>query len=158
MHATLSRESAVPVRQATEGEWIEPGHVYLAPSDEHLVMAQEHLHLSREPHQDHWRPAIDALFRSAAHVYRSRVIGIVLSGMLHDGTAGLAAIKQHGGIAIVQDPADAQYPAMPRSSLRSVAVDYTVPAKEIAPLFARLMNVTDSAYDPRTPDAAYCAS
>jgi two-component system chemotaxis response regulator CheB len=92
----------------------------------------------RGPKENRHRPAIDPLFRSAARSYGTRTVGIVLSGMLDDGTAGLMAIKRRGGLAIVQRPSEALYPSMPQSALNHVHVDYCLPIDEIGPLLVSL--------------------
>jgi|SRR5882724_1676203 len=119
---------------------IEMGNIYVAPPDHHLLIEQGLIRVVRGPKENRHRPAIDALFRSAAIAYGAQVVGVVLTGALDDGTAGLLAIKQRNGIAIVQDPNDAIYPDMPRSALKHVAVDYCVPIAEIGPLLVRLVN------------------
>ena len=136
--AILARGAHGPVVHAKDGEPIRYGHVYVAPPDHHLIVKEEHVHLSRGPRENGMRPASDTLFRSAASSCGSRVIGVVLSGMLNDGTAGLLAIKHCGGLAVVQDPDDAMYPQMPRSALANVEVDHCVPAAQMGALLARL--------------------
>src|SRR5262245_18024444 len=134
----LSRTGQIPAKHPIDNEPIRPGHIYVAPPDFHLLLRNGKIRLVRSPKENSARPAIDATFRTAARSCGPRVIGVVLSGSLDDGTAGLAAIKQRGGIALVQDPNDALFPEMPRSALESVAVDYSVPTREIAPLLVRL--------------------
>lgn len=97
------------------------------------------MHLTRGPRENRFRPAIDPLFRSAAAAHRRRVIGVILSGALDDGTAGLWSVKHYGGMAIVQDPKDAEVPSMPESALRAVDVDHCVPVREMAALLTRLV-------------------
>jgi two-component system, chemotaxis family, protein-glutamate methylesterase/glutaminase len=111
-------------KQPEDGEEIKPGMVYAAPSDRHLLVKQGCVRITRGPRENRWRPAIDPLFRSAAVAYGRRVIGVILTGMLDDGTAGLIAIKRCGGIAIVQDPEEAAFPDMPRNALANVNVDH----------------------------------
>ena len=112
----LNRCGAMPVVEAREGEKIERGRAYVAPSDRHLLLNNGQISLSRGPRENRHRPAIDPLFRSAARAYRERVIGVILTGGLDDGSAGLFAIKNRGGIAMVQDPREALDSSMPRSA------------------------------------------
>jgi two-component system chemotaxis response regulator CheB len=136
----LGRAGRLPVRHASSGEPIEPGIVYVAPPDFHLLVEDSRIDLFRGPSENGHRPAIDPLFRSAAANYGSRVIGVVLSGVLDDGTAGLLAITQAGGLTIVQDPGDALYSAMPRSAIENVPVDVVAPVDEIGDLIVRLVD------------------
>lgn len=148
----LARRAQVPVSHAKDGETIRPGHIYVAPPDHHLLVNEGHVRLSRGPRENGVRPAIDALFRSAAVCCGPRVVGVVLTGMLNDGTAGLMAIKRCGGLAVVQDPADALFPPMPQSALEHVEVDHCVPAADIGPLLGRVAG--QPANDaPAAPDA-----
>src|SRR5262249_24290796 len=114
--AILSRKGPLPALHPMDGDAILPGRIYVAPPDRHLVMRPGHLQLTRGPQQNGHRPAIDPLFRSAAYAYGNRVVGVILSGTLDDGVAGLQRIKSHGGVAIVQDPDSALYPAMPQNA------------------------------------------
>ena len=134
---------------AQDGEPISPGRIYVAPHDHHLLVEPGHLRVVRGPRENHHRPAVDPLFRSAALTYGPRVVGVVLSGALNDGTAGLIAIKRRGGVAIVQDPAEALVPGMPGSALRNVAIDYCLPIADISPLLAQL------AREPVAEEGAY---
>jgi two-component system chemotaxis response regulator CheB len=136
----LGRSSRLPSLRAEHGMRIDTGRLYVAPPDHHLTVVDSRALLSRGPKVNRHRPAIDPLFESAAEAYGNRLIGIVLSGYLDDGTAGLAAVKANGGIAIVQDPSEALAPNMPRNAMRKVKVDYCVPLAEIAPLLVRLVN------------------
>jgi two-component system chemotaxis response regulator CheB len=113
----LSPLTSLVVAQPMDGASIEPGHIYLAPPDQHMVIEPGRIRLSRGPKVHHTRPAADPLFMSAAEVYREQVIGIVLTGGDGDGAAGLRQIKAHGGLAIVQDPDEAQAPGMPLAAL-----------------------------------------
>ncbi len=135
----LSRASRLPVSHGRDHEPIRSGHIYVAPPDRHLLIHDRHLMLSQGAKENRVRPAIDPLFRSVAVSYGNRAIGVVLTGGLDDGTAGLAAIKGCGGLAVVQDPAEAAMPSMPESALRHVIVDYVVPLAEMAPLLVRLV-------------------
>jgi two-component system chemotaxis response regulator CheB len=134
----LSWGSKLPVRLPCDGERLESGTVYIAPPDQHLVLKEDYLRLTRGPRENQWRPAIDVLFRSAAVVYGPRVIGVVLSGALDDGSAGLSAVKRCGGIAIVQVPADAAVSDMPESAIRNASVDHIVPAQQLAEIIQRV--------------------
>ncbi|MBC8009562.1 MAG: chemotaxis protein CheB [Burkholderiales bacterium] len=134
----VGRRSVLPVSNGVDGEEILPGHVYVAPPDMHLQLEIGHVRLNRGPRENRHRPAIDALFRSAAEAYGPRVTGVVLTGHLDDGTAGLNSVKTHGGVAIVQDPKDSLAPGMPESALRNVQVDHCVPLAEIGPLLVSL--------------------
>jgi two-component system, chemotaxis family, protein-glutamate methylesterase/glutaminase len=146
----LGRNGPLPAAHVKDGEPIRPGRIYVAPPDHHVLVRTGHVHLSRGPRENGHRPAIDPLFRSAAREYGARVIGLVLSGALDDGTAGLLAIKSRGGTAVVQDPADALYPGMPGNALEHVEVDHVLAAATMGELLARL--VADPAEPP--PDAA----
>lgn len=134
----LDRRSPLTVRRARDGEEIRDGRGYVAPPDRHLILRGSTVHLSRGPRENGFRPAVDPLFRSAARAFGSRVVGVILSGGLDDGTAGLLHVKRRGGIAVVQDPDEALMPSMPQSALRYVDVDHRVRAAEIPDLLARL--------------------
>ncbi len=146
----LRRHCRLPVAHAIDGEAVKPGQVYVAPPDQHLLVADGQVRLGRGARENGHRPAIDPLFRSAAREYGPRVVGVVLSGVLDDGTAGLAAVKAGGGVAIVQEPADAMYPAMPQHALENVAVDHVLAAGEIAAALDRLAR--EPARGPGRPD------
>jgi two-component system chemotaxis response regulator CheB len=135
----LSAVSPLAARQPGDGEAIRHGQIYVAPPDHHLVIQPGHLHLVRGPKENGFRPAIDATLRSAARAYGPRVIGVILTGMLDDGTAGLLAVKRHRGLAIVQEPREAAYPSMPESARRYVEVDVVCPVGEIADWLIRLI-------------------
>ncbi|CAA9564644.1 MAG: Protein-glutamate methylesterase [uncultured Thermomicrobiales bacterium] len=134
----LGRRSTLPVHAATDGAPIVAGRIYVAPPDHHLLVEPGRLRFSRGPRENRSRPAVDPLFRSAALVYGPRAIGVILTGSLDDGTAGLAAIKERGGMAIVQDPAEALFPGMPGSARRHVAVDHVLPLPEMIPILDQL--------------------
>jgi len=134
----LSRAGQLKAVHPKDGEAIQQGCIYVAPPDRHLLAAQGHVHLVRGPKENRLRPAIDPLFRSAAIAYGPKVVGVVLTGSLDDGTAGLRAIKRLGGVAIVQDPEEALYPSMPLSALEHVAIDYKLPVSAIGPLIVSL--------------------
>jgi two-component system, chemotaxis family, protein-glutamate methylesterase/glutaminase len=128
----LARAGPLPARHARDGEPIRPGVIYVAPPDCHLTILDSRLRLSRGPRENGFRPAIDPLFRTAARSFGPRVVGVLFSGNLNDGTAGLLVIKQRGGVAIVQSPETALYTSMPQSALQHVAVDYVLPPGEMA--------------------------
>lgn len=134
----LNKLNTIEAAHAYDMEIIRPNRIYVAPPDHHLLVEEGHVRVTRGPKENRFRPAVDPLFRSAAYAYGSRVIGVVLSGGLDDGTAGLWRIKYSGGLAVVQDPADAEASSMPENALREVAVDYCVPVDEIAALLVRL--------------------
>ncbi len=135
----LSRAGVLPVSPARPGAPIEHGRVYVAPPDHHLVVADDEVMLSHHAAEDHHRPALNALFRSAAEAGGSRVIGVVLSGNLDDGAAGLAEIVARGGSALVQDPADAAYPSMPEAALAAVAAEAVLPVADLGEHIASLL-------------------
>lgn len=136
--AILSRSGPLPAQHPHSGEQLREGTVFVAPPDHHLVVDGSIVRPTRGPRENGHRPAIDVLFRSAARTAGARVIGVVLSGVLDDGTAGLSAIAARGGATIVQDPFDALYPGMPRNAIEHVAVDHVLPAAEIGNLVVRL--------------------
>jgi two-component system, chemotaxis family, protein-glutamate methylesterase/glutaminase len=144
----LRGHSSLPLKTAVSGEKLQRGHVYLAVADAHLLVHDHHVLVRRGPRENLARPAIDPLFRSAACAFGSRVIGVLLSGGLNDGTAGLAAIKTCGGVTVVQDPADAAVPSMPQSAMSTVAIDYAVRASELASLLVRLVHEPVPAVPP----------
>ena len=136
----LNRRTSVHAHHARHGELIRPGEIFVAPPDHHLLVRRSHVALSRGPRVNWSRPAIDPLFASAARTYGSNVIGVLLTGRLNDGTAGLYEIKRQGGITIVQDPDDAICHAMPASALKHVAVDHCVPVANMPPILLQACN------------------
>ena len=134
----LNKFNTVHAANAYDKEPILMNRIYVAPPDHHLIIEEGLIRVTHGPKENRFRPAVDPLFRSAAYQYGSRVIGVVLSGALDDGTAGLWRIKANGGITIVQDPADAEVPSMPESALREVQVDHCVPIAELADLLVAL--------------------
>ncbi len=138
----LSRINTLPAHHPQDGEKILPKRIYVAPPNYHLLVKPGHIHLVRGPKENSHRPAIDPLFRTAARAYGSRVIGVVLTGVLDDGTAGLLAVKMQGGIAVVQDPDDATYSGMPRSAIENVDnIDHILPLSEIPNSLINLVNI-----------------
>jgi two-component system chemotaxis response regulator CheB len=149
----LGRAGPLPAEHATEGAVLRPGRIYVAPPDRHLLLADGgRMMLRRGPYENRTRPAIDALFRSAAVQYGPRCTGIVLSGLLDDGTAGLVAIKRLGGISMVQDPMEASWPDMPRNALIGDSIDHCLGAAEIAALLPSLLRVPPGAAMEPPPD------
>lgn len=138
--ARLNRHTQLSCYLATDGTAIRAGQLYLAPADRHLLVRDGNLLVTRGPRENNYRPAIDALFRSAAVSHGAAVIGVVLTGMLHDGTAGLDFIKRCGGRAVVQSPEDAEFPSMPYSAMQNVAVDYVVPISDLGALLQELVS------------------
>jgi len=134
----LGRHKAFGCKIAEDGESFRPGRIYIAPADFHMLVKKTTLLVTKGARENRFRPAIDPLFRSAAVTHGPRVIGIVLTGMLDDGTAGLMAIRKCGGVTVVQDPDDAAYPGMPQSVLNHLKVDHCVPAAKIGGLLDSL--------------------
>jgi two-component system, chemotaxis family, protein-glutamate methylesterase/glutaminase len=134
----LSKVGPLPAKHPVEGEPIKSGQIFVAPPDFHLLLRDGRVALRHGPQENRTRPAIDPLFRSAAVAYGPRVIGVVLTGLLDDGTAGLQAIKRCGGICVVQDPDDAQWPDMPRRALEFGNIDHVVTLAEMPALLDRL--------------------
>ena len=134
----INQQKTILATNAVDNEIVTTNRIYVAPPDRHLLLENGFVRVSRGPKENRFRPAVDPLFRSAAYIYGPRVIGVVLSGALDDGTAGLWTIKSRGGIAIVQEPAEAEVSSMPENALAAVAVDYRVTIAELAPLLVRL--------------------
>lgn len=136
--ASAASATRLPVRQAEDGMAIERGVVYIAAPDRHLLLDEKTMLLGRGPRENMVRPAIDPLFRSAALHHGPRVIAVVLSGLLSDGASGLKAVKRCGGVALVQDPADATADEMPRRALEAATVDLCVPGAKIGDVLGDL--------------------
>ena len=134
----LSKETSLPVTHPSDGEKIEQGHIYVAVPDHHLLIEDEKIGIKKGPKENRFRPSIDALFRSAAYLYESRVIGVILSGALDDGSSGLWSIKRLGGIAIVQEPAEAAFPEMPLNAMQYVDADHVLPVSDMGRLLKKL--------------------
>jgi two-component system chemotaxis response regulator CheB len=139
MPTLLARAGPLPAQHAEHGQAIEHGKIYIAPPDYHVLIEDGAMRLSHGPKENRHRPAIDPLFRTAARAHNSRVIGVVLTGTLDDGTMGLKAVKDAGGLTIVQDPNDALYPDMPRSAVQVVDPHYVLPLEDIRTLLPRLI-------------------
>jgi two-component system, chemotaxis family, protein-glutamate methylesterase/glutaminase len=135
----LNRAGRLPCSQALDGEAFKRGHVYLAPSDQHLLLARGKALVTKGARENRYRPAIDPLFRTAAVAYGKGVIGVILTGYLDDGTSGMMAIKRCGGVCIAQDPGDAAHPDMPQSVVSNVGTDYCVPLAQMGPLLEELV-------------------
>src|SRR5438045_314309 len=119
----LASAGALRVAHPSNGQRVDSGRIYVAPPNQHMLLIDGHIHLTAGPKEHGFRPAVDPLFRTAARAYGPRVVGVVLSGGLHDGTRGLKEIKEHGGVAIVQDPDEAPVSGMPSSAIAHVDVD-----------------------------------
>ena len=134
----LNRCGPLPAAHPEDNQAIQHGRIYVAPPNKHLLVKNGHIRLTRGPRENRNRPAVDPLFRTAARWYGPRVVGVVLSGMLDDGTAGLLAIKSRGGTAIVQDPGEAFYAGMPRNAIENVPVDRVLWVFDMAPALVEL--------------------
>ena len=135
----LGRAGGLPVSEAVDGETLQAGHVYVSVPDRHLLVSRDAVAVRRGPKENRFRPSVDALFRSAAYTHGADVIGVVLSGMLDDGTSGLWTVKRLGGVSVVQTPSDALYDSMPKSALAQVEVDYVLPVADIGRLLCELV-------------------
>ncbi|EOR95058.1 Chemotaxis response regulator protein-glutamate methylesterase CheB [Arcticibacter svalbardensis MN12-7] len=137
----LRKNSNLICEHAINGTKLQSGHLYLAPSDHHLMIADdEKMLVTKGAMENRSRPAIDPLFRSAAVAFGNRTIGVLLTGYLDDGTAGLTVIKKCGGICIVQDPAEADYPDMPQNALNQIKIDYCLPIAQMGVLLSKLLS------------------
>jgi two-component system chemotaxis response regulator CheB len=136
----LDRAGDLPAAHAVDGEAVEPGRIYVAPPDNHMLLDDGVVRLAAGPRENSHRPAIDPLFRSAATSYGPSAIGVILSGVLDDGTAGLAAVKAAGGLTVVQNPADALYSGMPQSAIEYVTPEHVVNGAAMAELLTRLVD------------------
>ncbi|MEA2166389.1 MAG: two-component system, chemotaxis family, protein-glutamate methylesterase/glutaminase [Thermoanaerobaculia bacterium] len=146
--AYFRRETDLKVVDAEDKQWIEPGYVYLAPADYHLLIERNgtrgELSLSVDERVHFSRPSIDVLFESAADAYSNRLIGIVLTGSNDDGAQGAARIKARGGIVIAQDPSTAEAPIMPQAAIDKAHVDQILRLEEIAPFLIEVCQTTVS--------------
>ena len=134
----LERVGWLPAFHPGDDEPIRPGHIHVASPDHHLLVHRDRVLIRRGPRENRTRPAVDPLFRSAGVAFGSRVIGIVLSGALDDGTAGLRAIRRCGGVGVAQDPEEAEWPSMPRSAIERGEVDHVLPLDRMPALLAQL--------------------
>jgi two-component system chemotaxis response regulator CheB len=135
----LSRAGPLPAAPARDGEPIRPGRIYVAPPDYHLVVQPDRIQVTHGPHENRMRPSLDVLFRTAARSYARRVIAVLLTGGLDDGVAGLLAVRSSGGLAIVQDPAEALMPSLPQQAIAIAGADHVVSVDAMAPLLNRLV-------------------
>jgi two-component system chemotaxis response regulator CheB len=152
LHEILSRAGGLEAISPRDGESLRPGRIYVAPPDRHLLVEPGIVRVTKGPKENRFRPAIDPLFRSAAQVYGPAAIGVILTGNLDDGTAGLVTVKQLGGTAIVQDPADAPFPSMPLSALRHAKVDHQVALTDLPALLVRLTAAETQAAPAEVPE------
>lgn len=137
--AILDRATELEVRHAQDGDGIECGWILIAPPDFQMIVADGTVRVERGPRENGLRPAVDPLMRSAAQQLGPRCIGVILTGMLSDGTVGLAAIKAAGGVTVVQDPTSAAFASMPQHAIDGVGPDYIVPLQDLAPLLRRIV-------------------
>lgn len=150
----LGRGTKLPVMHAADGDPLVPGRIYVAPAGVHLAVSDRHFRLDGGPKENGTRPSIDVLFRTAAAAKGPDVIGVLLSGLLHDGAAGLAAIKERGGRVVVQHPDDAAFGDMPRNALLAVDADEVVTIDNMGPLLVKLASdVPKRAVVPEPPEA-----
>src|SRR5690349_6123737 len=140
--AILGRETDLPVAQARDRAPIQPGHIYIAPPDHHMILHRGWIRVVRGPRENLHRPAIDPLFRSAARSYGPRVVAVLLSGLMDDGTSGLQMIQVRGGVTVVQDPEDAEFSKMPENAVAYAKPDWVLPLAEIGPLLNQLVRET----------------
>lgn len=146
----LSRAGELPAVHAADGMPIEQGRICIAPPDHHLILEHDHIHLGLGPKEQHQRPCINVTFRSAALAFGERVVGVILTGQMDDGIAGLWEIKRRGGVAVIQNPEEALFPSMPLSALREIEADYTVNLAEMGALLCSLA-VDKGAYKKTQP-------
>jgi len=150
--AILRRSGTLPAKHAIHEEPLRPGQILVAPPDHHMIVYDGHVTLSRGPRENGQRPAVDVTFRSAAREHRSRTIGVVLSGALDDGAAGMVAISLRGGVGVVQDPDDALHPGMPLNAIEAAGPEHVLPAAKIPSLLTEL--VSETIPDPGPEDSA----
>jgi two-component system, chemotaxis family, protein-glutamate methylesterase/glutaminase len=136
----LAKAGALPATEARDGDLLRPGRILVASPGHHLVVQQGRARLLDGGSVNWVKPAIDPLFQSAAREYGPRLVAVILTGMLNDGSAGLLAVRQEGGVAVVQDPKDAAHAEMPQSALDAAGADYCVPLEEMAPLLVELVH------------------
>ena len=135
---TIQKHTKLPCMIPHDQQEIKNRTIYLAPADHHMMVEKGTISVTKGAFENHWRPSIDVLFRSAAAAYNSCVTGIILTGLLDDGTSGMYAIKRSGGLCIVQDPAEADFPDMPNSVINKLEVDYKLSVNEMGYILADL--------------------
>lgn len=143
LHDILARCGQLSVVSPSDMEPLRAGIIYVAPPDFHLLIEPGHVRLTKGPKENRFRPAVDPLFRSAAQVFGPNTIGVVLTGNLDDGAAGLWAIKELGGVAIVQDPKEAMHPSMPKSAIEAVDVDHVASLADIPALLVQVTSTSE---------------
>ncbi|WP_026463213.1 chemotaxis protein CheB [Adhaeribacter aquaticus] len=136
----LARSTELACEMASHGTHFRYGTVYFAPSDHHLLINEQHILVAKGPRENQFRPSIDPLFRSAAAIHGSKVIGVILTGFLNDGLVGMECVYRCGGITVVQEPNDAEYPDLPRNVIRNLKVDYTTPVAKMGALLESLVH------------------
>lgn len=136
----LQKKTTYKCKVAEDGDSVAEGYIYVAPADQHMLLKPGKIHLVYGPHENRWRPSIDVLFRSAAVAYDARTTGVILSGLLDDGTSGMSAIKRSGGICIVQEPSEAEYQDMPISVINNVPVDHRVLIQDMGYIIADVLS------------------
>jgi two-component system chemotaxis response regulator CheB len=146
----LGRRSHLPVAYAEDGEPIRKARIYQAPPDRHMLLEKGVIRVTTGPRENRHRPAIDPLFRSAARAYGLRVVAVLFSGLLDDGTAGLTAITRHGGVTIVQDPGEARFASMPENALRNDSPQYVLSVRQMG---ARLVELVANGRPPSASKA-----
>lgn len=156
----LTRAGVLPAKHPVDREIFQPGHIYIAPPNHHMLIEGDHIRLTEGPKENRHRPAIDPLFRSAAREHQSKVIGIILSGTLDDGVLGMVAINTYGGTTICQSPEEAIFPEMPENVLEELDVDYVMPVKQIAGQLVYLMQhpVEQPSHTPPNEERLYAAN
>ncbi len=153
----LARAGSLPAHHPRDGDIPRQGNIYIAPPDLHLLIENGRMRLARGPKENRHRPSVDVLFRTAAQCYRSRVIGVLLTGYGADGAAGLAAIERHHGLTIVQDPGESRAPEMPESALRLLKPDYQLSLAEIGPALNTLVRKSAGKQAARRDNVRGCA-
>lgn len=142
LSAFLQQFTVLPVHEVEDKERIQPGHIYLAPPNYHLLVEQDYFSLSVDEPVSYARPSIDVLLESVADAYQKQAIGVILTGANSDGVKGLALLKARGGLTIVQDPNTAESPVLPNAAIAAVDVDCVLPLSHIAPRLIYLCDTT----------------